>query len=503
MSRADGRGGHADGRTGHTDGRTSHTDGRTSHTDGRTSHTDGRTGHTDGRTSHTDGRTGRAAEPLSPAGAPRRPGHAHSPRRARPLLTELRRGAGLPAGAATLAVLLFTMYTKADDWLSGWTETANMLRVAGLVLGAPLAAAVACWQGGRERRRRTEELLATVARPPLRQALLAAAPAVVWPVAGYLLTAVVCLAWTWQYAGGDGPHLSLIVADATGIGSLAALGFVVGRVVPWRLAPPVVALVMYNVELLLSNQESGVSWLSPGKEHVSTWGRPVWWFGPVSMVWTAGLAAAALLAYAARRRARALALAPLAAAATAAVLLAQTGDGLWRPDPANEALVCDEGTPRVCATRVHSRMLPDASRALAGLTAKLRDVPNAPARIVEAPVDTQARRADAALTGWDMYFRRNRIAEPEMFAANAALGATARHCRGVSDADRYSDLSEAVAEWLAPMPRPENVPRGETEPGFTRTLKRLKTMPDGERTRWLGEYFAAARSCRLNEVSAP
>ncbi|MEU5611292.1 hypothetical protein AB0H03_21560 [Streptomyces sparsogenes] len=459
--------------------------------------------HAAGRTGHAAGRTGRAAEPLSPAGAPRQPGHAHSPRRAGPLLVELRRGAGLPAGAATLAVLLFAMYTKTDDWLTGWTETTNMLRVAGLVLGAPLAAAVACWQGGRERRRRTEELLATVARPPLRQALLAAAPAVVWPVVGYLVTAVVCLAWTWQYAGGGGPHLSLIVADATGIGSLAVLGFVVGRVVPWRLAPPVVALVMYNVELLLSNQESGISWLSPGKEHISSWGRPVWWFGPVSMVWTAGLAAAALLAYAVRRRARALALAPLAAAVTAAVLLAQTGDGLWRPDPASAALVCDEGTPRVCATRVHSRMLPDASRALAGLTAKLRGIPNAPARIVEAPVDTQARRADAALTGWDMYFRRNRIAEPEMFAANAALAATTPYCPGVSDADRYSDLNEAVAEWLAPIPRPKNVPRGQTEPGFTRILKRLKTMPDRERTRWLGGYFAATRSCHPERVTAP
>ncbi|OMI40196.1 hypothetical protein SPAR_07092 [Streptomyces sparsogenes DSM 40356] len=467
------------------------------------SHAAGRMSRSADRAGHAAGRTGRAAEPLSPAGAPWQPGHAHSPRRAGPLLTELRRGAGLPAGAATLAVLLFAMFTKADEWLSDWTETTDMLRVAGLVLGAPLAAAVACWQGGRERRRRTEELLATVARPPLRQALLAAAPAVVWPVVGYLLTAVVCLAWTWQYAGGDGPHVSLIVADATGIGSLAALGFVVGRVVPWRLAPPVVALVMYNIELLLANQESGISWLSPGKEHISSWDRPVWWFGPVSMVWTAGLAAAALLAYAARRRARALALAPLAAAVTAAVLLAQTGDGLWRPDPASAALVCDEGTPRVCATRVHSRMLPDASRALAGLTAKLRGIPNAPARIVEAPVDSRASRTDAALTGWDMYFRRNRIAEPEMFAANAAIGVTEPYCPNVADADRYSDLNEAVADWLAPIPRPKNMPGDQTEPGYTRVLKRLKAMPDGERTRWLGGYFAATRSCHPERVTAP
>ncbi|MGY0058496.1 hypothetical protein ACWY4P_18415 [Streptomyces sp. LZ34] len=427
---------------------------------------------------------------------------AHPPRAAHPLLTELRRGIGLPAGAAMLPVLLFTMYTKADGWLTGWTDTTDMLRTAGLLLGAPLAAAAACWQGGRERRRGTEELLATAARSRLRQILLTAAPTVVWPVGGYLLTAAGCLSVTWRYASGGGPYVSLIAADATAIGSIAVLGFLVGRLLPWRLAPPVLALIVYNVSLFIAIQDSPVAWLSPGKEHVFSWDRPVWWFGPVSMVWTAGLTAAALLAYTARRRARALALAPLAAAATAAVLLVQTGNGLWRPDPASATLVCDDGAPRVCATRVHGRMLPDASAALAGLTAKLRGVPNAPTRIVESRDDRRVRRTDAPLSGWDSYFRRNRIAEPEMFAANAALGATAPSCPGVSDEERYNDLSEAVAEWLAPMPRPER-PIGQDAPGYTRALAKLEAMPDRERTRWLGTYFAAARSCHLERVTAP
>ncbi|MES4904842.1 MULTISPECIES: hypothetical protein [unclassified Streptomyces] len=430
---------------------------------------------------------------------------AHAPRTARaahPLRAELRRGIGLPAGAAVLAALLLAMYNKSDAWLVGWPDTTNMLRTAGLLVGAPLAAAAACWQGGRERRRGTEELLATAARPHLRRTLLAAAPAILWPVAGYLLTAAVCLSVTWQYASYGSPYVSLIAADATAIAAIAALGFLAGRLVPWRLAPPVVALIVYGAELYIDIQDSPVAWLSPGKEHINSWDRPVWWFGPASMVWMAGLAAAGLLAYATRRRARALALAPLAAAATAAVLLVQTGEGVWRPDPASTALVCDDGAPRVCVTRAHSRMLPDASAALAGLTAKLRTVPNAPTRIVEALDDSEVRRTDAALSSLEYYFRRNRIVDPEMFAANAALGATAPSCPGVSDEDRYNDLSEAVAEWLAPMPRPEP-PIGQDAPGFTRDLERLKAMPDRERTRWLGSYFAAVRSCRLEQVTAP
>ncbi|MFI0729695.1 hypothetical protein ACH4S9_11775 [Streptomyces sp. NPDC021225] len=425
-------------------------------------------------------------------------------RTARPLRTELRRGIGPAVGAATLAALLLAMYERADSWLAGWTDTTDMLRSAGVLVGGPLAAAAACWQGGRERRRGTEELLATVARGRLRRTLLTAAPTILWPVVGYLLTAAVCLAATWRYASGvGGPYPSMIAADAMAIGSFAALGFIAGRLVPWRLAPPLVAFVVFAVDPFVANQDSPVAWLSPGKNHIFSWDRPVWWFGPASMVWTAGLAAAALLAYAARRRARALALAPLAAAATAAVLIVQTGDGVWRPDPASAALVCDDGTPRVCASRAHDRMLPDASAALAGLSAKLRGVPNAPTRIVESRGDHhRGPRTDAALFGWDYYFRRNRIVEPEMFAANAALGATAPSCPGVSDEDRYNDLSQAVAEWLAPMPRPEP-PAGQDAPGYTRDLERLKAMPDRERTHWLGTYFAAARSCRLEQVTAP
>ncbi|NUS90009.1 MAG: hypothetical protein HOY75_46800, partial [Streptomyces sp.] len=222
-----------------------------------------------------------------------------------PLRAELRRGVGLPAGAATLAALLFAMYDRADGWLTGWTDTTDMLRSAGVIVGAPLAAAAACWQGGRERRRGTEELLATVSRARLRRTLLAAAPTVLWPVVGYLLTAAVCLAVTWRYASDvGGPYASMLAADATAIGSLAVLGFLVGRLVPWRLAPPVVAFVVFAVDPFVANQDSPIAWLSPGKEHVYAWDRPVWWFGPVSMVWLAGPAAAALLVYATRRRAR-------------------------------------------------------------------------------------------------------------------------------------------------------------------------------------------------------
>ncbi|MFI0814432.1 hypothetical protein ACH4TX_08130 [Streptomyces sp. NPDC021098] len=446
--------------------------------------------------------------PVRAADAPPTPsGHAtrwQRPFRG-PLRAELTRWFGPVVGATVLVALLFAMAGKAHLWLDAWISTADYLRTAGLLVGGSLTAAAACWQGGRERRRGTRDLLATMPRTPLRRALLAAAPTILWPVAGYLLTAAVCLVATWQYASYGRPWVSLMVADATALGALGVLGFLTGRVVPWRLAPPLVAVGTYLALGLPTYSESATTWLSPALQGFHTWERPLWWFAPVSMMWTAGLAGAALLAYAARRRVTALV--PLAAAATAAALLTQLGtEGPWRPDPAAAALVCDDGTPQVCAARVHARMLPGASAAVAGLSAKLRGVPNAPARVVESESSAN-RKTDARVSGWDTYFRPDRAAQPEFFAYNAAAAVAdpAFFCPtpDTRTRPRSDDISSAVVDWLAPLPGRDDPIFGPPPQLYTRTLTRLRTMPDRDRTRWLGDYLAAAHSCRLERVTAP
>lgn len=420
----------------------------------------------------------------------------------RPLRAELTGWFGPLTGAAVLVALLLAMADKADLWLDSWISTADHLRTAGMLVGGPLTAAAACWQGGRERRRGTVDLLATMPRTPLRRALLAAAPTILWPVAGYLLTTAVCLVATWRYASYGTPWVSLIAADATALGALGMLGFLAGRVVPWRLAPPVVAVGTYLALGLPGYSESAITWLSPVLDNPFFMDRPLWWYGPVSMMWTAGLAGGALLAYAARRRVTALV--PLAAAATAAALLTQLGiEGPWRPDPAAAALVCDDGTPQVCASRAHARMLPGASAALAGLSAKLRGVSNVPARVVESETSA-ARKTDARVSGWDTYFRPHRATQPEYFAHNAAGDmATPTSCPVPGSRTRSDDISWAVMDWLAPMPGADDPLDPPPPPLYARTLARLRTMPDRERTRWLGDYLAAARSCHLERVTAP
>ncbi|MEV0035672.1 hypothetical protein [Streptomyces sp. NPDC050804] len=413
-------------------------------------------------------------------------------RSVRPVRTELLRGIGPWAGAAVALAIWGAMYPKVPQWQGHWTDTTDLLRVVGLLLGGPVAVAVGCWQGGRERRRGTGDLWTSFPRSRLRQTLPALAPAALWPLIGYLIGASGCLLATWPYASGPAPFVSLIAADAVAIAALGVLGFVAGRLVPWRLAAPALAVVTYAGLGMPMYTDADARWLNPGIDHFFLWDRPVWWFGPASAVWTGGLAVAALLAYAARRRA--VALVPLVLAVAAAVPIARTGDAVWRPDPEAARLVCDDGVPRVCVTAVNRKLLPAVSAALAGANAGLRGVPGAPARWIEDP--HTLRTGEVRLLGPADLAVRDRLPDPAYYA-NWAVGALLH-----GDCDRTgSDGSEgeraavdvAVRQWLAPS-KDFRWPEAEA------LLERLKAM-DAERSRAYLARYLAADDC--DEVPVP
>ncbi|MGH4035497.1 hypothetical protein ACQB60_42070 [Actinomycetota bacterium Odt1-20B] len=448
----------------------------------------------------------------APGTAPTAPTPLSLRLRAHPLTTELRRGIGPWSGLAVVAVVAFGMGAHTNDWQGHWARTCDLLRSSGLLLGGPLALAAGCWSGGRERRRRTGPLRASLPRTPLRQTLLAAAPTAFWPAAGYLLAAAGSLLATWPYAGGGSPFLSLIAADAVALASLSLIGFVAGRVVPWRLTAPLLAALGYLALGAPTYSTRDARWLSPALEHSYDWDRPVWWFGAAAVVWAAGIAGAVLLGYAAR--VRAVALVPLAAAACAGALLVHTADDLWRPDPEAAALVCDGGTPQVCVTAVESKLLPDVSRATAGFRAKLRGVGGVPERLVGGPWDARPRQRDKPryapakgadrLAGLDFSVLRDHLTDPD-FYANTAAGELFqdRDCTSaeVDDGNRYGEratnISDAVLQWLAPVPSFSYY--GE---GAERQLKKIEAMSDKERKAYLTRYFAVD-SCDPEQVPVP
>ncbi|MFF8839644.1 hypothetical protein [Streptomyces sp. NPDC015130] len=421
-----------------------------------------------------------------------------------PLRTELRRGLGPWSGAAVALTVLVTMYGKAPDWQGRWADVTNLLHVGAGLLCGPLALAAGCWQGGRDRRRRTTDLWASVPRSPLRRLLVAVAPSALWPAAGLLLADSVCLLATWPYVSAGRPYLELLAADAVAVAALGALGHLAGRVVRWRLTAPLLGIVGYVVLGLGAYTESTTRWLSPAGEHQFFWDRPVWWFGPASMAWTAGLTLAVLLAYGLRpARLRVFALIPLAVSVAAAGLILRLpqDQGPWRPDPALSRQVCDDGTPQICLTAVDEGLLPDVSAALAPLNARLKGVPGAPARWVSGPVGP-GLPGDVELPDARRDSVRDRLARPDLYLSSAVAWLFSDTCRpgdGTgANAERASLVNLAVQEWLAPTPDDY----GPDTTGAQPYIDRLEARSPAEQRDYLTRYLAA-NTCHPDEVPIP
>ncbi|GAA1302695.1 hypothetical protein GCM10009647_019340 [Streptomyces sanglieri] len=418
------------------------------------------------------------------------------------LRTELRRGIAPWTGPAVALTLLVPLWSKAPQWQGSWGETQSQLHAATALLGAPLVAAAACWQGGREHRRRTAELLLSVPRSRLAQVTTAATPIALWAAAGYLLALGVVFAATAPYAGAGGPSLSIVATDLGLLLSIGFVGFVVGRLVRWRLIAPVLAAAFYVLLGAPGYVESNARFLSPGEEYMLERSVPVWWFAPVLLAWTGGIAATVLLAYAARRRL--LAVVPLALAVVAGAVIVPTGADLFRENPAVARRVCTApaaGTPQICVKASDAPVLPSVSKALEGMFSRLEGVPGAPAVYVDTgigPKDGEAALG-AATRGWNL--TRNRLTDPRAYASNTALTLVDRDCPDglrTSEGKRAKrpDLTDdAVRTWLAGDESP-------WDPEARPLVARLTAMPDAGRKAWLGRYLATLKSCTPSEVPA-
>ncbi|GGW37162.1 hypothetical protein GCM10010503_11400 [Streptomyces lucensis JCM 4490] len=425
-----------------------------------------------------------------------------------PLRAETVRGFAPFAGAAVTLTLGAMLAASSARWQGGWAETAAEVHGA-LLISVPLAAAAGCWQGGRERRRGTEELWRTVVRTPLVRFLASALPVALWVAAGYLVTVGLALLATWSCARGDGPRLALLPGDTVTMAAAALTGHVVGRVVPTRLAAPLLAMAGYVVlGTLTAAHSGGASFLNPALPVAAT-EVPVWWLPWVTTGWTGGLALAAGLAYAARRRVTAVL--PLAAAVAAGALLVQTGDGLLHADPLARRQVCDTSVaPAVCVNARYPDLLPQVTSALSGVTGKLEGVRNLPVRWADRAGRPRAHEAQLPMLtplGW--YVVRGRLIEREEFAWEAVQMLSGSDCPPEELTDRVLVADDAVSSYLAPSPLQKEIDRDDAEGDAAQRAQlrerraaraRLAGMGARERREWLSAYFAARGDCGVKGV---
>jgi hypothetical protein len=435
-----------------------------------------------------------------------------------PLRVESLRGFAPWAAAGLLLALAWTLAATAAQWQGSWGEATGKLGIASGMIIVPFALAAGAWQGGRERRLRMVELRASTARTPLAQLLTAALPLACWLAAAYLVAVAGVLLACAPYASAGGPVPTVFAGTALSIAACTLLGHVAGRVMPWRLTAPVLAICGYVLLGTVGHSQSGLRHLAPaylrlfGDEDV-----PVWWYPLVSALWAAGLATAAALAHAAYRRATALL--PLAAALGAAVLLVHTGDGVLRDNPLAHRQVCDDSTtPRVCVNAVYPGLLPEVTHALSGLTGRLKGVRNLPVRFEDLPRRPHNDEAELPMLtpfGWSSV--RGKVTDPEQYAWEGAVTLVRPECEEPPSAQRIQVTDEAVLRWLAPNSVQKDIrersvasarQRGDTKDlakfrAEDKAYAHLTAMTDNERRSFLGRYFATAQDCDPNPSEVP
>ncbi|MCM4082766.1 hypothetical protein [Paractinoplanes hotanensis] len=309
------------------------------------------------------------------------------------LFIELRRTPALWSALALLAAGTGLLYNAPQRWTSGYMILALDQRwYLSVLLG--LALAIGAAQGRRDHRSRVTEMFAGVARPRLQQAvplLLVYGSTVAAGYAGATGLAALRLAGTAEYLRA-GAFAGVVAAGAVAMVAAAWFGLAAGRLLPYLVTAPLLAIASFASPLVARGITGGREWLSTllfpsyglggGSDFDTIPGR----FSLAQLVYLTGLAAgAALLFAAAHWRARLVAVLPPFLGAATAVLVLQGGSAFVRNpvDPDARELVCTADAPQVCVARIHSGVLDEVTPPARAALAKLARLPGAPSRAVE------------------------------------------------------------------------------------------------------------------------
>ncbi len=366
----------------------------------------------------------------------------------RALGIELRRGVGVwatgPLIAAGTAIALAHPRAWAGDWL-GW---GYYLRIMLIVVG-PLLVAVAAWQGGRERRRGLVELLDSTSLSPLRRSLAAYTSPAVWGSLAFMVVAAAMGAVTATHATYAGPPVLLALSAVAAVVMFAALGFVAGRLLPWRGTAPLLAIATYVALGAAAYGHAPATYLSPGVQ-LSFSQSPAGWWAPTTASVFVSMAATALLLIG--PRSRWLSPAALVLTVLLALPVIRAGEDAFSVDAAAEALVCADGSPRVCLTQRHAGQLPEVAGTVQQVLAGLDIAGPINEQRVDEKYEGEQGTLNTLYLGADLHGH----ADLQVVREDAANLAVQPHCDGPVDPRNDAEFSASIdlANWVRDRPQP-------------------------------------------------
>lgn len=449
--------------------------------------------------------------------------------------TDFRRGIGrvaLVAVLGTALVLLFIDFRFMTPWpwawVGRWGALANSTRVI-LAILIPIVATAAAWHGGRDHRRRTDELIRSTPRP-IWQRTVGSWSSVGLPIlTSFLLAFAVCLFFVIPHATTNGGWLPSFAVGVLALVSAAAIGHASGRLIRFRYIAPIVGIVF----LVLLESLGG-----PGMP--TTWG----WLSPAAVptpfnikfqhpepslliqqtMLYAGTGLTALMLAGARRNW--LALVPGAISVLAMVLiLTGEGQGRFTVDEEARSLVC-VGTidTEVCLIRVDTFVLDDLVPIVEQTVERWNGVEGvAIDRFVDAQSvpDWWSTPPEIPGTVWLYLQEENfgwngRLVNPSPPATGLETHLTASILRLSDACEEFGQVVEddGWVEWVDPTGGLQAVAGGwaGNDPGYgspaydpelgeyidpvpNPLTVRLLAKPEAEQKAWMSRYMAAMPSC--------
>jgi len=424
------------------------------------------------------------------------------------LRIELRRSAAI--GAVLILVLAgaVLLYAAPKRWAPGWMSLA-MIQREYLVLLWPLALAAGAWQARREHRSNVAELFASTARPRAQRMVPALGAMGVAAACAYLAVAAVAAPWiidTARYL----PATAFVVVAVGALAMVAAawLGLAVGRLLPSLITAPALAVAGIGLLMVIPAATRSREWLalvfSPmygmGQytDYQTVYGR----VSAAQAVWLVALAAAAAVLLASGDwRTRVAALLPAVLGAGLAIMIIPRNDEfVSNPvDPVAQEQVCADGSPRVCVSRVHSGLLPEAAPLARQALEMLAKLPNPPTTVHEDtttfyPDTSPPRQADVVLMSISVdkdghLARKAEILPRMLFNAGADMS-------GCDDSWNLA-VSRAAGYWLMGRePGPDYFQASPEENAEAAKLwQGLRSLPEQEAAARVGAVRRAALAC--------
>ena len=414
------------------------------------------------------------------------------------LSLELRRGLGkwlvLPLAAAGI------LYGKqvVPVGPAVWPVIVSALAYSVVLIG-PIAAGVAAVAGTRSYRRNTGVMEQLSARGPAAAGLSELGALLIWVLVGFAIVlgalyVPAALSATWS-----GPDGLRTVTTVLGMLLYVVIGYVVGRVIPSRLSPAVVALVLFAGATVLDNSSSGYRWelLLPVNQHFADEFSPL---NPVAfrgqLVWYLGLGLLLVAGWALRHSGRSR---PGVSAVTAGIVIAGLGAGVvisqngkYILDGDHPVWTCRGAQPQICLhpaladarQQVSAALIPVVDR-LAGTPFQVRRAEQRPRGVGSTPTPgavgfalDDTRPASLTLAGRELAV--NALGDQDTcFAADAT-------------SDGY-ELAQLVGAWAAGDPSLYTP----TTAAGTAARRWFLGLSPALRRRWLTEHQAAVRACTL------